>query len=376
MSHVFHFNAVTWLTGFSFFSFILIIPLFAAELGLSLTSIGIVLGAFSVAIILFSPLWGHLSDRLLRRKPFLILGNLLLFVTSLLHFYVTGFEQLLVLRFLQGVAFATSPMLTALFSEHFGHEAEDRFGGFSAANALGWGFGSVLAGLLAETVGIRAVFVIVAFGFLVNALLTHFFIPEKAAMRSPEESNSVPGKLFYLYATIFTRHSAAIALWSVFPLYLKGFVGSLALVGAVNASNMFVQPLFMIGAGKLAERMGMLQLMWFGILGSIVTFIVYATAPNVFQILVGQIMIAASWGALWIGMNLYIMQEVPAGGRGKAFGYLTSAMTTAAAIGPFLGGLLSDNYGMRAMILIVGGLMALSLPFLVRLQIIDKRCVK
>lgn len=373
MPYALHFNAVTLLTGFSFFSFILLIPLFGEELKLSLTSIGMVLGAFSVGIILFSPLWGHLSDRLQRRKSFLILGNLLLFVTSLLHFYVTGFEQLLFLRFLQGVAFATSPMLTALFSEHFGREAEDRFGGFSAANSLGWGLGSLLAGILADAVGIRAVFVIVAFGFLVNALLTHFFIPEKAAVSSPEESNSVPRKLFYLYATIFTRHSAAIALWSVFPLYLKTFVGSLTLVGAVNAVNMLIQPLFMLAAGKLAQGRDKLQLLWGGILGSIATFMVYATAPNIFQILVGQIMISASWAAIFMGMNLYIMQEVGASGRGKAFGYLQSAMTAAAAIGPFLGGLISDAYGMKEMILIVGGLMALSLPFLIRLQIIDRR---
>jgi len=376
MSYVLHFNIVTLLTGFSFFAFILLIPLFGEELKLSLTSIGVVLGAFSIGIILFSPLWGHLSDRLRQRKPFLVLGNLLLFVTSILHFYVTGFEQLLFLRFLQGVAFATSPMLTALFSEHFGHEAESRFGGFSAANALGWGLGSVLAGVLAEALGIRAVFVIVAFGFLANALLTHLFIPEKATVRNPEENNSVPGKLFYLYATIFTRHSAAIALWSVFPLYLKTFVGSLALVGAVNAVNMLIQPLFMLAMGKLAQRRDKLQLLWGGILGSIVTFVVYATAPNIFQIIVGQIMISASWAALFMGMNLYIMQEVGPGGRGKAFGYLQSAMTTAAAVGPFLGGLLSDTYGMNEMILIVGGLMALSLPFLVRLQIIDKSCVE
>lgn len=370
---MFHFNLVTLLTGFSFFSFVLLIPLFGEELNLSLTAIGMVLGAFSVGVILFSPLWGYLSDRLLRRKPFLILGNLLLFVTSLLHFYVNGFEQLLVLRFLQGMAFATGPILMALFSEHFGREAEERFGAFSAVGALGCGLGSVLAGVLAEAVGIRAAFVITAFCFLANALIAYFFIPEKALVRSPKEGKAIPRKLFYLYATILTRHSAAVALWSVFPLYLKAFVGSLTLVGAVNAVNMLIQPLFMLAMGRLAQNREKLQLLWGGILGSIATFMVYATAPNIFQIIAGQVMIAASWAAIFMGMNLYIMQEVSPGGRGKAFGYLQSAMTTATAVGPFLGGLISDNYGMKQMILIVGGLMALSLPFLARLHLLDRR---
>lgn len=46
MPYALRFNVVTLLTGFSFFSFVLLIPLFGQELKLNLTSIGMVLGLF------------------------------------------------------------------------------------------------------------------------------------------------------------------------------------------------------------------------------------------------------------------------------------------------------------------------------------------
>lgn len=368
------FNIVTLLAGFSFFSFVLLIPLFAHELGLSLTATGLVLAVFSLAVIIFSPLWGHLSDRSGRRKLFLTLGNVLFFASSFLHFFVSSLEALVMLRFIQGMAFATNPMLTALFSEHFGEGAARRFGSFSAANAVGWGLGSLISGILADMIGIRWVFVIVSSLPLINAGLIHWGLPEgESPIRTARSQSRVPTKLFYLYATIIARHSAAIALWSVFPIYLKGFVGSLSLVGTVNGVNMLIQPLFMLAIGRYAERWNKLQLVLLGIGASIITFIVYATAPSVWQILLGQVMIAAAWSAIFIGMNLYIMDEVLQGARGKAFGYLQSAMTSAAAMGPLLGGALSDALGIRGMILIVSALMGLSFPFLLRLQALERK---
>jgi MFS family permease len=136
---------------------------------------------------------------------------------------------------------------------------------------------------------------------------------------------------------------------------------------------MLVQPLFMLAIGRFGERWGKLKLVFWGILGSIATFLIYASAPNVWQILLGQLMIAASWSAIFIGLNLYIIEEVPQGSRGKAFGYLQSALTSAAAVGPLLGGALADALGIREMIVIASLLMISSLPFLLRLRALDRR---
>ena len=373
------FNLITFTSGFTFFSFIFLIPLYAHELGLSLTAAGVALAASSVAIIAFSPVWGALADRLGRKRPFLVAGYGLFALFSALHALAGSFPALVALRFLQGAAFATNPLLTALFADRFGRQAARRFGAFSAANALGWGLGSLVSGLLADWIGLRWTFAVVAGLPLVSAALL-LRVPEPSSpappvsAREPEPSRPrLPRKLFYLYATIFTRHSAAVALWSMFPLYLREFVGSLGGIGAVNGLNMIAQPLFMLLFGRWAERWDKLQLVLWGILGTIATFGVYATATGIGQILLGQLMIAAAWSAIFIGLNLYLMEAAPPGTRGRAFGLLQSSMTGAAALGPLLGGALADALGIRGMIWVVAALMGTSLPFLLKLRALDAR---
>jgi len=373
MRYEFRFAIATLLSGLSFAVLALIIPLLSHEMELSLTENSFLLGIFSLAIILFSPLWGTLSDRWRQRKPFLVIGTLVFALASLLQFFTSNFIELLVLRFVQGAAFATNSMLTALFSDYFGTRASRSFGFFSAANALGFGIGSLGAGVVAEGWGVHAAFILSAGMALLGALVIQVGLPELPPSARPAVKDPLPSGLSYLYATVFVRQSAAMALWSIFPIYLTNFVSNKALIGAVNSSNMLVQPIFMILMGRLAERSNKLRLVLWGIIGSIATFAVYAIASDVWLIVLGQIMIAISWSAMSIGINLYLIERVSEGARGRAFGYLQASFTTAAAMGPFLSGPLSDAFGVHRMILIVGGLMGLSLPFLWRLRVLEPK---
>lgn len=373
------FGWATFFAGFGSFSFMLLIPVTVARGGFDRITIGLVLSSYAVAVLIFGPLWGALSDRLGRRRPILVLGYLIFAGASLLFVVADSVLQFMAFRFLQGVGYAAHPMLTALFSDHFGRDAARRFGALSGAEALGWGMGSLWAGLLAEQVGIRGAFAVAALLPLLSAGIVWVRLP-RGQPRSPRAAvapaAAFPRKLFYLYGTIFVRMSAAIALWSMLPVFLLMFVDSLALVGAVNAVNMLLQPLFMYWLGRNADRLGRLRLVIWGILGSVVTFWLYASAGGLAQILVGQVTISLSWAAMVIGMNTYVMTTAPAGVRGRAFGLLTSSITLAQALGPLLGGVLAETYTIRGMIVIVSVLMLLSLPLIVRLRARDRRAAQ
>jgi len=376
MGRQLHFSLVGMLTGLSFFAFILLIPVFATEeLNLDFTEVGIALAAFSVAVIIASPIWGYFSDKTGIRKRYLIIGSLIFAVTSFLHLYVNNFEQLLLLRFLQGIGFATNPMLTALFTDYFGRQSSRRFSVFSAANSLGWGLGGVLAGIMADLVGIREVFALVSILPLINIYIIAFHLKERPRQQQTQEqpAGKVPGRFVFLYGTMFIRQAAAISLWAIFPIYLQDFVDSFTMIGIASGINMLIQPLFMLMIGKFGSRVDRLNLMLIGLVGSILTFVVYGLAPAFEFIILGQLMIAFSWSLIFIGINLYIIENTPEDTRGRALGLFQSSLTAAAAIGPLLGGPLSDLYGIRNMIFIVTGLMALSFPILLIMKSFDRR---
>ncbi|MBI1730702.1 MFS transporter [Candidatus Acetothermia bacterium] len=369
-----YFNITTLFSGIGFAALVLLTPLFAADLNLSFTQTGIAIASFAFSMIVFSPLWGSLSDRLGKRKIFLIAGSLLFALSTFLLIYVHDFQTLILLRFLQGVGYAATPMLTALFSDHFGSQSARNFSFFSAASSLGWGVGSLLAGALGDLFSVRAVFAIIPVFTIISIFLIHFTLPDHPTSQSKStKGEGIPNKLFYLFATIFTRQGMAMALWSVFPIYLQSFVNnSLFMVGLISGSNMLFQPAFMLLVGRFAEGREKLRLIFFGIIGTIITFVVYASATQVWHMILGQAMIAFFWSFIFIGINVYLIEEVPQKSRGKAFGYFQAALTAATAIGPLLGGTLSDAVGIHKMILIVSGLLVFSFPFLLRLQYLDR----
>jgi MFS family permease len=115
--------------------------------------IGVVLSLFGFLNSLSQPLTGRLSDRMGVRRPFVLLGILLLGTASGLYTIVTVYWQLIVLRAIQGFGAAMIiPATVALVNEYASADA-DRGGNFGVYNTfrlIGFGFGPVLAGAVVE----------------------------------------------------------------------------------------------------------------------------------------------------------------------------------------------------------------------------------
>jgi MFS family permease len=115
--------------------------------------IGIVLSLFGFLNSLSQPVTGRLSDRMGVRRPFVLIGILLLGTASGLYTIVTVYWQLVVLRAVQGFGAALIiPATVALVNEYASADA-DRGGNFGVYNTfrlIGFGFGPVLAGAVVE----------------------------------------------------------------------------------------------------------------------------------------------------------------------------------------------------------------------------------
>ncbi|WP_233127251.1 MFS transporter, partial [Halorubrum sp. SD612] len=115
--------------------------------------IGIVLSLFGFLNSLSQPFTGRLSDRVGRRRPFVLAGILLLGTASGLYTVATSYPALVALRAIQGLGAALIiPATVALVNEYAASDA-DRGGNFGVYNTfrlIGFGFGPVLAGAVVE----------------------------------------------------------------------------------------------------------------------------------------------------------------------------------------------------------------------------------
>lgn len=144
------------------------------ELGGTVADTALFFTVEMVAYLVFAPVWGALSDRIGRRRPFLFFGFAASGLCYLAYLGLGSIPLLLALRFLQGGASIAGWSTTmALLFDHAGDAERPKLAGFAGASLiLGVGLGAPLGGLLTSRFGARAPLAVAGVLFLLLALLS------------------------------------------------------------------------------------------------------------------------------------------------------------------------------------------------------------
>jgi len=158
-----------------------VIPKYMTELGISGSVVGLMVAAFSLTQLLFSPMAGRLSDKLGRKK--IIVAGMLVFALSEWMFGVANsMELLFAARMLGGLGAALiMPAVMAYTADMTTDEERARgMGLINAAITTGFIIGPGIGGYLAE-LGLRVPFYAAAVAGVAAAALTAFILPESRA---------------------------------------------------------------------------------------------------------------------------------------------------------------------------------------------------
>jgi MFS family permease len=148
--------------------------------------IGVALSLFGFLNSFSQPLTGRFSDRFGRRKPFILFGLALLGVASGLYVVAEDYWHVMVLRALQGLGAAfTIPATVALVNElATTGDRGGNFGVFNTFRLLGFGFGPLVAGTVAVTLGYDAAFAVAVLGAAASIVLVSLFVHDPPETRS------------------------------------------------------------------------------------------------------------------------------------------------------------------------------------------------
>jgi MFS family permease len=326
------------------------VPLFAMELGASDWQVGLIVGAWGTARFLSTFMFGRLAD-IYGRRFILWLG----LAAATLMFFLQGFASSpFMLGLLRGAAgFTTGIFPAAIYA--YVHDTGHRVGKYTAYESLGWGIGSLIAAI--TSVYWIAFFFIVNFSVywgvfslssivLFMALLISLKIP-KVRTRSvmvPRFPLKVIKKNGNIYLAYLLRHTAAMSIWTIFPLYLYELGASLfwiAMMMVVNAGTQFFIMHFL-------DRFKSISLIAVGILVASVTFFSFALATDYYQILALHLFIAISWSSMYVGSLNHLLENNEE--KATATGMLNSALSLAGIIGPLLGGFTAHLFGYQTVL--------------------------
>jgi MFS family permease len=161
--------------------FALYLPLFAFQLGADALEIGLVGGAAWISYSFVPYLIGRYSDRLRRRKAFIVISMAMLTICSLLYVFVESPLQLIALRLLEGIAWSILwPIVDVSISEDVSRESNKALSIYNTVWSTAGAIGPLLGGLLLLFAEIRYVFLITAILMAIATIVTISFFREKS----------------------------------------------------------------------------------------------------------------------------------------------------------------------------------------------------
>ncbi|ASA26306.1 MFS transporter [Paenibacillus donghaensis] len=340
-----------------------ILPQYSASLGANPTQIGLLFGSYGLALLLASPLFGMLSDRIGRKGP-LLWGLLGLAATTLLFLLADSFWPLVAARALQGVsAAATWTAGLALIADLYPAAERGKAMGLAlSGQAAGTLLGPAAGGWLYQWGGYAAPFIFVAGLTLADAVL-RIVLLRKVPDVVQTEPHRLGGilrsrSLLLVFGVVILGSSIPAVLEPTLPLRLKEVFG----LSPGGIGLLFMIPTAAYGliapfAGSLSGKIGNFPLIRVGLAITAVALPLNALGASLW-------LQALTLAMLGIGMGTILSPSLPelalaaeqSGVRsyGVVFSVYNTAYSAGMMVGPLMAGLLTDYFGIQSAYIAVG----------------------
>lgn len=339
------------------------LPLYARELGMSLTEIGLLISLNAGVSMLCKPVMGSLADRCGWRRS--LLGGVglrsacaLLFATAWIPWQLFGIRALL------GLSQALrSPAVNALLAECGGKKsAASVFAWYSTAKTVAASAGRALAGiLLALTAGKFAPVFVVAFILSAAPLLVVWLYIKEPEGRAREAQSATgeqaPGTknqpgLFPIVGLGALMSGTAQMLHGLFPILATEYAGlGTAETGLIYLASTLLTlaagPIF----GWLSDHVGRELVLLIRAAANILSSAIYLVAPGLAGVTsaklvddLGKAAFRPAWGAMMSSASSHDPQN-----RARRMGVMSLGEDAGDFLGPALAGLLWSTGGIAAL---------------------------
>lgn len=349
------------------------LPLYIRDLNASSTEVGSLFSILTLSTALTIILGGFLSDRFDRKKV-MILGWAIWVPIPLMFSMATYWTQLIPVMSLYG--FFISGPATSAYAVTLARK--DRVTITYTVLSASWWIGYVLspglAGYLAPLVGMNRIFVL-TFIFYAAATSVLFLIRSQRVEKLPSSrlkssnSSSPHVKKIVLLSSFFAAVFFFLGL--VRPLtvqFFQDFYGFESFnIGVLGSMSFLGSAFFSIGLGKAGDKWGKMIAVIIALLVGGFSFGLFICFNNFLALTFASLLNGASY-MLWSLMGASVGPIAPVASRGKWISLSQMSATIAAAVAPYIGGVLYESSPFMPFYIVIGvspllSLIALTKPF-------------
>jgi len=356
------------------------LPLYVKELGTDTNfSIeflsGLVFASQGVTMMIASPIWGSLADRM-GRKLMVVRSMYGAAIITLLMAFVGRAEDLVLLRAIQGTITGTIAAGSALVAAESPRERTGfALGMIQTALGLGNALGPILGGIIADLLGYHEVFYITAGLLMTAGLIVTFGIQE--TFQPVRKDRSRPRMLDNwkkilsttgikaAYALRFISALASTTLVPVAPLFVQMLLvsstGLNTITGLVTGVASTTMTLSAVYLGQVGDRIGHRKILIWSSVAAVILFILQALVQDVWQLLFLQALVGVTGGGIIPSVSALLTKSSKHGDEGTVFGLDNSITSAARAIGPMIGAGIAAALNLRFAFLSISVLYGLML---------------
>ncbi len=355
---------IGFITLFSSYLRIPVLPLYAAGLGADAAQIGGINGAFMLTAGLLSIPAGLLADRTGRKLP-IVGGIIAIAVSSLLIPYCQTPAQMAAVYVLFGAGLAAfGPGMLSLVADVMpADRLGQAYGWYTTAIYVAMTLGPASGGFIANNFGLREVFFVSGFLALAVVLLAMLALPEGTARRKNEVHSALAATVVLLHnrwllACLLATVGSCIG-FGVFLTFLPLYEASLgynpAQVGLVFAAQALTNVFCRVPIGSIADRVDRRWIVAAGLLCLAASLTALGLVVQLTHLVLSAVLLGIGMALTYTAIGALIAEQVPPLQRGLAMGMYNSCIYLGMMAGSTVMGLALKRIGYPIGFAVSGG---------------------
>lgn len=340
------------------------LPLYWKGLGYSGASLGALLTAMGLGPLLAQGPLGYLSDRRGQRRGMVFAAMAISGVVMVIYPTFHSLAPLLVATLLSSALYRSSDALVQAMVGDWaaGASMAATFGRLRVAGSVGWVLSLLVSARFSVVTDMdplpyarwaAPMFLVIGAMYFMAAFVVLLARPApprerlrlgplaavKAVARAPRV-----GRFLLAFLLFWT---AMQAIGSFLSLFMEELGASRPQISSAFIVSAAAETPFIFLAGRLAEQWGDRRLVGIAFAFMPVRMLVYALAPSLPWVYVGQLMHSVTYGLVLVGAVTYMNHNLPPNLRASGQSALGVVMSAASTGAPFVGALVADMTGYR-----------------------------
>lgn len=345
--------------------FIVFLPLYLVEVkGASLPIALTILTLAWLPASLIGPLVGRISDRVGRRKPFLLLGEAVAFPLFLLIIFAQGY-------LLAGALFIAAQLALAIGGPAYNafvadvtrvNERGEGYGLLNATSNGGAVVGFVLAGVVTYWYGLQALFPFVVVMMIGTLGVVLFLVPDIRVAILPERRPLRDMRKVVTFSFAVSIRAIGSGAIAAFYGFLAASLGANSIeVSIVAIAGLITGALTGLPLGRAIDRWGEIRGIWYGTVLTLASYGIFMFSTVWEETVPAQAVRNGGLSLLGPGMMAWVARMAPPGQRAEYLGVFALINSSLWSVGPLVGAVSIELFGYLGLFVMAIGTTVISL---------------